>query len=111
MVRPCHQSLAGVVCNRPGDVLGHGPSQPGDQRPPQGIGGVLVCGCHLAESHYIEGNKKADISSHAAALKVEELLLTLKERYTIIAVSHSLSQARRLADEALIFRDGPWCNS
>jgi len=41
-----------------------------------------------------------------AALKVEELLLSLKERYTIIAVSHSLSQARRLADKALIFRDG-----
>jgi phosphate transport system ATP-binding protein len=41
-----------------------------------------------------------------ASLKVEELLLSLKERYTIIAVSHSLSQARRLADEALIFKDG-----
>ncbi len=41
-----------------------------------------------------------------AALKVEELLLSLKERYTIIAVSHSLSQARRLADVALVFRDG-----
>jgi phosphate transport system ATP-binding protein len=41
-----------------------------------------------------------------AALKVEELLLSLKECYTVIAVSHSLSQARRLADEALIFRDG-----
>ena len=34
------------------------------------------------------------------------LELPLKEHYTIIAVSHSLSQARRLADEALIFRDG-----
>jgi phosphate transport system ATP-binding protein len=41
-----------------------------------------------------------------SALKVEELLLSLKDRYTIIAVSHSLSQARRLADEALILRDG-----
>ena len=41
-----------------------------------------------------------------AALMVEELLLSLKERYTIIAVSHSLSQARRLADESLIFQDG-----
>jgi phosphate transport system ATP-binding protein len=41
-----------------------------------------------------------------ASLKVEELLLSLKDRYTIIAVSHSLSQARRLADAALIFRDG-----
>jgi len=41
-----------------------------------------------------------------SSLKVEELLLALKDRYTIIAVSHSLSQARRLADEALVFRDG-----
>ena len=41
-----------------------------------------------------------------ASLKVEELLLSLKERYTVIAVSHSLSQARRLADAALIFREG-----
>ncbi len=41
-----------------------------------------------------------------ASLKVEELLLSLKERYTIIAVSHSLSQARRLADKVLIFKDG-----
>jgi phosphate transport system ATP-binding protein len=41
-----------------------------------------------------------------SSLKVEELLLSLKERYTIIAVSHSLSQARRLADAALVFRDG-----
>jgi len=41
-----------------------------------------------------------------SSLKVEELLLSIKERFTIIAVSHSLSQARRLADAALIFRDG-----
>lgn len=41
-----------------------------------------------------------------SSLKVEELLSSLKDRYTIIAVSHTLSQARRLADEALIFRDG-----
>jgi phosphate transport system ATP-binding protein len=41
-----------------------------------------------------------------SALKVEELILSLKERYTIIAVSHSLSQARRLADSSLIFKDG-----
>jgi len=41
-----------------------------------------------------------------SSLKVEELLASLKDRYTIIAVSHSLSQARRLADAALIFREG-----
>lgn len=38
--------------------------------------------------------------------KIEELLLTLKERYTILAVSHSLSQARRLGDQVLIFNEG-----
>jgi phosphate transport system ATP-binding protein len=38
--------------------------------------------------------------------KIEELLLTLKERYTILAVSHSLSQARRLGDQVLVFNEG-----
>jgi phosphate transport system ATP-binding protein len=41
-----------------------------------------------------------------ASQKIEELLLTLKERYTILAVSHSLSQARRLGDELLIMKEG-----
>ncbi len=30
----------------------------------------------------------------------------LKARYTIVAVSHSLSQARRLADQVGILREG-----
>lgn len=38
--------------------------------------------------------------------KIEELLLSLKERYTILAVSHSLSQARRLGDRVLVFNEG-----
>jgi len=38
--------------------------------------------------------------------KIEELLLNLKERYTILAVSHSLSQARRLGDKVLVFNEG-----
>jgi phosphate transport system ATP-binding protein len=41
-----------------------------------------------------------------AAVKIEELLLDLKEKYTVIAVSHSLSQARRLADVVVILREG-----
>ncbi len=41
-----------------------------------------------------------------AALKIEDLLLDLKEKYTIIAVSHSLSQARRLADVVVVLREG-----
>jgi phosphate transport system ATP-binding protein len=38
--------------------------------------------------------------------KIEELLLDLKTKYQIIVVSHSLSQARRLADQLLILKDG-----
>lgn len=38
--------------------------------------------------------------------EIETLLLQLKERYTIIMVSHSLQQACRLADELLVFEQG-----
>ncbi|MCK8602582.1 phosphate ABC transporter ATP-binding protein [Desulfoferrobacter suflitae] len=37
---------------------------------------------------------------------IEQLLVDLKDRYTIIAVSHSLSQARRLADRLWVLREG-----
>lgn len=40
------------------------------------------------------------------ARRIEELLGTLKERYTILAVSHSLSQTRRLADRVCVLREG-----
>jgi len=43
---------------------------------------------------------------YAAAGRIEELLQRLQERYTIVMVSHSLSQARRLADRLLVMRDG-----
>jgi phosphate transport system ATP-binding protein len=41
-----------------------------------------------------------------AAGQIESLLADLKDRYPILAVSHSLSQARRLADQVLVMRDG-----
>ena len=40
--------------------------------------------------------------------KIEELLHRLKARYTIVAVSHNLSQARRLADQVAILREARW---
>jgi phosphate transport system ATP-binding protein len=43
---------------------------------------------------------------YRAATKIEELLLDLKENYTVIAVSHSLSQARRLADVVVVLSEG-----
>ena len=41
-----------------------------------------------------------------ASRKIEELLLSLKDQYPILAVSHSLSQARRLGDEVLVMKAG-----
>lgn len=42
----------------------------------------------------------------AAAARIEQLLLGLREKYTIVLVSHSLSQVRRLADHLIVLRDG-----
>lgn len=47
----------------------------------------------------------ASLDFHASA-KIEELLVRLKEKYSIIAVSHSLIQARRLADRIVLLREG-----
>lgn len=41
-----------------------------------------------------------------AARQIEELLAELKSRYTLVVVSHSLSQAHRLAERVLVLRDG-----
>ncbi|HAA02759.1 MAG TPA: phosphate ABC transporter ATP-binding protein, partial [Syntrophobacteraceae bacterium] len=41
-----------------------------------------------------------------AAARIEQLLLGLKERYTILAVSHSLRQTQRLADQVYVLREG-----
>jgi len=41
-----------------------------------------------------------------ATRKIEALFQTLKARYAILAVTHSLSQMRRLADRVLILRGG-----
>lgn len=46
-----------------------------------------------------------------ASQKIEELLLNLKDRYTVIAVSHSLNQARRLADQVLVLSEGRICRT
>jgi len=47
----------------------------------------------------------ASLDLHSAN-KIENLILQLKKRYTILIVSHSLSQAKKLADHLFIFRDG-----
>lgn len=41
-----------------------------------------------------------------ATVKIEELLTGLKQRYSIIAVSHSLSQTFRIADQIIVLKEG-----
>jgi phosphate transport system ATP-binding protein len=41
-----------------------------------------------------------------SARAIEQLLLRLRDSYTIVAVSHSLGQTRRLADRIVVLRDG-----
>ena len=41
-----------------------------------------------------------------AAQSIEALLLELVSRYTVVVVSHSLGQARRLAEHLFVLRDG-----
>jgi phosphate transport system ATP-binding protein len=42
----------------------------------------------------------------AAASRIEDLVLSFKGRYSVIMVSHSLSQARKLADFIAILTEG-----
>jgi phosphate transport system ATP-binding protein len=41
-----------------------------------------------------------------ASEKIENLLSELKRDYTIVAVSHSIGQARRIADNILVMKEG-----
>lgn len=41
-----------------------------------------------------------------ATVKIEELLTGLKQKYSIIAVSHSLTQTFRIADQIIVLKDG-----
>ncbi len=41
-----------------------------------------------------------------ATSKIEELILELKEKYTIIIVTHSMAQAQRISDDTVFFFEG-----
>ena len=41
-----------------------------------------------------------------ATRRIEDLLRRLQERYTVVAVSHSLGQTRRIADHVAVLREG-----
>lgn len=41
-----------------------------------------------------------------ATAKIEELILKLREKYTIVIVTHSMAQAQRISDETFFFYEG-----
>lgn len=41
-----------------------------------------------------------------ATLKIEELIMSLKRRYTVVIVTHNMQQAARISDETVLFQDG-----
>lgn len=41
-----------------------------------------------------------------ATTKIEELILELKKKYTIVIVTHSMAQAQRISDETVFFFEG-----
>ena len=41
-----------------------------------------------------------------ATAKIEELILLLSKKYTIVIVTHSMAQAQRISDETIFFYKG-----
>ncbi|HEY0593769.1 MAG TPA: hydrogenase iron-sulfur subunit [Thermoanaerobaculia bacterium] len=60
-----------------------------------GADGVLVCGCHPGDCHYLEGNLRAKARADAVALMLEDFGLEA-ERFRLEWVS--ASEGQRFAD-------------
>lgn len=54
----------------------------------QGVDGVLVCGCHIGDCHYQDGNKRAEARAEAIELMMEDFGLE-PERFRLEWVSAS----------------------
>jgi F420-non-reducing hydrogenase iron-sulfur subunit len=54
----------------------------------QGADGVLVCGCHPGDCHYLDGNLKAERRSEALTLMLQDLGIE-EERFRLEWVSAS----------------------
>ncbi|MBN1142959.1 MAG: phosphate ABC transporter ATP-binding protein [Bacteroidales bacterium] len=50
------------------------------------------------EPHFILGDEATSALDPISTKKIEELFLKLKEKYTVVLVTHTLRQARRIAD-------------
>jgi F420-non-reducing hydrogenase iron-sulfur subunit len=68
----------------------------------KGADGVLMCGCHPGDCHYLEGNLKAEKRADAIFLLLEDLGIE-PERYRLEWIS--ASEGQRFADVMKEFTD------
>ena len=54
----------------------------------KGADGVLICGCHIGDCHYIDGNKKAESRAEAIKLMLQDLGIE-EDRFRLEWVSAS----------------------
>ncbi|MDI6735216.1 MAG: hydrogenase iron-sulfur subunit [bacterium] len=54
----------------------------------KGADGVLICGCHIGDCHYLEGNKKAESRADAINLMLEDFGIE-PERFRLEWISAS----------------------
>lgn len=54
----------------------------------KGADGVLICGCHIGDCHYLEGNKKAESRADAISLMLEDFGIE-PERFRLEWISAS----------------------
>ncbi|MBU1473155.1 MAG: hydrogenase iron-sulfur subunit [Bacteroidetes bacterium] len=54
----------------------------------KGIDGVIMCGCHIGDCHYIDGNKSAEKRANAITLMLEDFGIE-SERFRLEWISAS----------------------
>lgn len=67
---------------------------------------LCIARCLAIEPNVILMDEPTSALDPQSTLKVEELIRTLKEKYTIIIVTHNMQQAARISDRTAFFLDG-----
>ncbi len=62
--------------------------------------------CFGSESEIILLDEPTSALDPVSTGKIESMLLELRERYTMIIVTHNMSQASRISDKTAFFLDG-----
>jgi F420-non-reducing hydrogenase iron-sulfur subunit len=66
----------------------------------KGADGVIMCGCHIGDCHYLEGNKRAESRSEAIKMMLEDFGIE-EERFRIEWIS--ASEGPRFAEVMMKF--------